>query len=226
MRKVLSITTLILALVVLAFWSPWQNWNVHWTNIFGIENREEFSGLKVKSFSGELEVFLDNNSVGKITDKDSFLEVFPIDPGEHTVKIVRPDNNGYYEELERRLNFEKEVDVVIGYDLGPSKLFSEGHVLTSRKSYTVGQNPTLDIVSTLEDVDVKIDGKDIGKTPLRSIPMSIDATHVLSFNKQGFDPLEIEIFPAEQSERDKLKDLVLNLEVTLFAKPVELTAQQ
>lgn len=226
MRKILSSLIIVMGLIVLAFWSPWQEWNIHWTNIFGIGSRDEFSGLKVKSFSGELEVFLDGKSVGKVDDKQSFLEVFPIEPGEHNVKLSRPEDKGYYEEVERRVNFEQEVDVVIGYDLGPSALFSEGHVLTSRKSYTLGQNPTLDIVSTLENVDVKIDGKDIGKTPLRAIPMSIDTTHVLSFNKPGFDPLEIEIFPSEQSEREKLKDLVLNLEVTLFAKPVELTAQK
>lgn len=226
MRKYIKLSVIILGLMLLAVWSPWQNWNYHWTNIFGIESREQFSGLKLKSFSGELELFLDGKSAGTVTDQESFLEVFPVSPGEHTVKISRPESNGFYAEFERTLNFEKEVDVVIGYDLGPSLLFSEGHVLTAKKSYTKGQNPVLDIVSIVDDVDVKIDGKDMGKTPLRSIPMGIDTTHVLSFSKTGFDPLEIEIFPTEQSERDKLKDIILTLEVNLFAKPVELTAQR
>ncbi len=226
MRRFLKLTVVILGLMLLAVWSPWQNWNYHWSNLFGIESREQFSRLKLKSFSGDLELFLDGKSAGVVNDQESFLEVFPINPGEHTIKITRPDNEGFYTEFEKTLNFEKEVDVVIGYDLGPNLLFSEGHVLTAKKSYTKGQNPTLDIISTIDDVDVKIDGVDVGKTPLRSIPMSIESTHVLNFGKKGFDPLEIEIFPTEQSERDKLKDIILTLEINLFAKPVELTAQR
>lgn len=226
MRRLLKLTVIILGLMLLAVWSPWQNWNYHWTNLFGIESREQFSGLKLKSFAGDLELFLDGESVGVVGDQESFLEIFPVNPGEHTIKIARPEGNGFYTAFERTLNFEKEVDVVIGYDLGPSLLFSEGHVLTAKKSYTKGQNPTLDIISIVEDVDVKIDGVDVGKTPLRSIPMSIESTHVLNFSKRGFDPLEIEIFPTDQSERDKLRDIVLTLEVNLFAKPVELTAQR
>lgn len=226
MRKFIKLSVIVLGLMLLAVWSPWQNWDFHWMNIFGIEAREQFSGLRLKSFSGELELFLDGESAGVVGDQESFLEVFPITPGEHTVRITRPENNGFYTEFERTLNFEKEVDVVIGYDLGPTLLFSEGHVLTAKKSYTKGQNPVLDVVSLINDVDVKIDGADMGKTPLRSIPMGIDTTHVLHFSKPGFDPLEIEIFPTEQRERDKLKDIILTLEVNLFAKPVELTAQR
>jgi hypothetical protein len=180
----------------------------------------------VKSFSGELEVFVDGESAGITTDQQSFLDVFPIKPGEHLVKIVRPSNDGFYSEFERNINFERDVDVVIGYDLGPSTLFSEGHVLTAKKSFTKGAEPTLDILSTVDDVDVKLDGRDIGKTPLRTVPIGIESTHILSFSKKGFDSLEIEILPTEQSERDKLKDIELSLEVNLFAKPVELTAQQ
>ncbi|HRN86268.1 MAG TPA: PEGA domain-containing protein [Candidatus Dojkabacteria bacterium] len=226
MRKVTRISLLILSLILLAFWSPWQSWNFEWINIFGIDSRDSYSGLKVKAFSGELEVFVDGNSAGVTSDQESFLEVYPIEAGEHNIKIVRPGNDGFYSEFERNINFENDVDVVIGYDLGPSLLFSEGHILTAKKSFTKGVEPTLDILSTVDDVDVKLDGRDIGKTPLRSIPIGIDSTHILTFSKKGFDTLEIEILPTEQSERDKLKDVELSLEVNLFAKPVELTAQQ
>lgn len=226
MRKPIRITLLVLALIVLAFWSPWQTWNFEWINIFGIDSRDSYSGLKVKSFSGEIEVFVDGESAGTTTDQESFLDIYPIDPGEHNVKILRPNNDGFYTEFERNINFEKEVDVVIGYDLGPTSLFSEGHVLTAKKGFTKGNDPTLDILSTLNEVDVKLDGRDIGKTPLRSIPISIDSTHILSFSKKGFDSLEIEILPSEQEARDKLKDIKLSLEVNLFAKPIDLTAQQ
>lgn len=226
MRKATRISLLIISLILLAFWSPWQSWNLEWINIFGIDSKDSYSGLKVKSFSGELEVFVDGESAGITTDQQSFLDVFPIKPGEHLVKIVRPTNDGFYSEFERNINFERDVDVVIGYDLGPSTLFSEGHVLTAKKSFSKGAEPTLDILSTVNDVDVKLDGRDIGKTPLRTVPIGIESTHILSFSKKGFDSLEIEILPTEQSERDKLKDIELSLEVNLFAKPVELTAQQ
>ena len=226
MRKATRISLLIISLILLAFWSPWQSWNLEWINIFGIDSKDSYSGLKVKSFSGELEVFVDGESAGITTDQQSFLDVFAIKPGEHLVKIVRPTNDGFYSEFERNINFERDVDVVIGYDLGPSTLFSEGHVLTAKKSFSKGAEPTLDILSTVNDVDVKLDGRDIGKTPLRTVPIGIESTHILSFSKKGFDSLEIEILPTEQSERDKLKDIELSLEVNLFAKPVELTAQQ
>lgn len=224
MRKLLKIFSLVAVLILLAFWSPWNNWDYHWSNVLGIESKKEFSSLKIKSFAGEMEVFVDEESVGYVSDNDGFLEIYPIEPGEHSVRLTRPDDEtGFYQDVERKLNFEKEVDVVIGYDLGPTDLFSEGHVLTARRSYTLGQNPTLDIVSALDDVNVKIDGLDVGKTPLRSIPMSTDSTHVLVFQKKGFDPLEIELFPEDGASRAKLKDLELTLEVNLFVKPVDLT---
>lgn len=222
MRRHTKILLLITTLVILAIWSPWQNWDIHWLNLFGIDSKENLSSLKVKSFSGELEVYLDDQLVGVAKDDEGFLEVFPVVPGEHTVKLSRPDNDGFYVDFERKLNFEKEVDVVIGYDLGPSMLFSEGHLLTSRKNFTKGMDPQLDVISLSGDIDVKINGRDVGKTPLQSIPMTTDTTHVLNFSRQGYDPLEIEIFPTEKSEREKLKDITLTLEINLFAKPVEL----
>lgn len=224
MRKLLKIFSLIAVLILLAFWSPWQSWDFHWSNVLGIDSKRTFSSLKVKSFAGEMEVFVDNESVGFVSDNDGFLDIFPIDPGEHTVRLVRPEDEGdFYYDFEKKLNFEEDVDVVVGYDLGPTDLFSEGHVLSARKSFTVGQNPTLDIVSPIKDVNVKINGSDVGRTPLRSIPMSTDSTHVLTFEKKGYDPLEIELFPEDPMSRDSLKDLVLTLEVNLFLKPVEVS---
>lgn len=225
MKKFIKILIVILGLMLLAIWSPWHDWNLEWTRIFGIESKAQFSGLKLKSFLGELELFIDDKSMGIAEDDGGFLEVFPVEPGEHVVKIVRPNNEGFYIDFEKTLNFEKDVDVIIGYDLGPSPLFSEGHVLTAKRTFTKGQNPVLDIVSEIKDIDVKIDGVQVGKTPLHTIPMDISSTHILSFSKNGYDPLEIEIFPTEQTERDKLKDLNLILEINLFAKPIELTAQ-
>lgn len=223
MSKLLKFITFFLALTLLAFWSPWQNWDFQWINLFGIESRQDYSSLNIKSFEGDLEVYIDNELQGTVGEDDGFLEISPLKEGEHTVRLQRPQSESdFFNVFERRLNFENNADVVIGYDLGPTSEFSEGHILSARKSFTVGKDPVLDIVSPLEGVNVKLDGSDIGKTPLRSIPISINSKHTLSFAKDGYDTLEIEIFPDSQEDRNKLKDLVLNLEVNLFLKPVDI----
>ncbi|MBW7953613.1 MAG: PEGA domain-containing protein [Candidatus Dojkabacteria bacterium] len=224
LKKLLAVIILIIILAALAFWSPWQKWDLSFSRLLGIDAREEFAALKVKSLAGDLDVYLDGELVGQVSAEEDFLEVFPIDPGEHTVKLVRNSTISYPEVI-KKLNFEPAVDVIIGYEIGPNEAFSEGHILYARRSYTANENPLLEIYSVPEAVRVLLNGEEIGQTPLRSISLPLDTKHKLRFEKDGYDSLEIEILPDNQSDREKLKNTVLTLEVNLFAQPIPIVEQ-
>jgi len=218
-KKLLLSLLFIIGLILLGFWSPWNNWQINIAQIFGVEPKEEFSALKVKSLMGEIEVYLDNDFMGVTNSSEDFLEVFPVEPGEHILTLKKSGVEDYAEVV-RKLNFEPAVDVVIGYEIGPNEYFSEGHILYARRSYSSNINPELQIFSTPENVNVYIDERLVGETQMQSISLSVDKRHKLKFEKEGYDPLEIEIFPANQQERDNLKGMILTLEVNLFAQPI------
>lgn len=209
---------------MLAVWSPWQNWNLSFTNLLGIESKEEYSALKVKSLAGEIDVFLDGEYKDSASSESDFLEIFPVSPGEHTVLLTRRDADDYAQ-IVRKINFEPAVDVIVGFEIGPTEDFSEGHILYATKSYTSEGNPVAEIFSLPEMVKVSLDDKYIGETPLKEIPLDIGSKHKLKFEKEGYDSLEIEILPDTQEARDKLKNMVLNLEITLFARPIKIVTQ-
>ncbi|KXK26209.1 MAG: PEGA domain protein [candidate division WS6 bacterium OLB20] len=223
-RKLLIATVIIIGLAILAFWSPWQQWDFSITSILGIESKDEFSALKVKSLGGTLEVFVDGQSFGETSADEDFLEVFPVEPGEHTVRLVRKADADYTE-IVRKINFEPAVDVIIGYEIGPNEQFSEGHILYARRSFTAQGDPGVEVYSSPEKVNVQLDGQDIGQTPLKDIALTTDRKHTLAFSKPGYDPLEIEILPENQADRDKLKNMILTLEINLFAQPVRIVEQ-
>lgn len=224
LKKLLVGTVVIIGLGVLAFWSPWQQWDFSITSILGIESKEEFSALKVRSLGGTIEVFLDGESYGEVSTEEEFLEVFPVDPGEHTVRLVRK-SDADYTEVVRKINFEPAVDVIIGYEIGPNEQFSEGHILYARRSFTAQGDPTVEVYSSPEAITVQLDGAEIGQTPIKDVTLTTDRRHTLSFSKPGYDPLDIEILPDNQADRDKLKNTILTLEINLFAQPVPIVEQ-
>lgn len=224
MKKLLTIIFIVFGLIFLAAWSPWQNWNLSWINLLGIESKDEFAGLNVNSLAGDLDVSVDGEFQGTANSESGFLEIAPVEPGEHLIAISRKGSDQQYTEIVRKINFEAGVDVIIGYELGPTEEFSEGHILTTRKSY-VGESGTfLEVFSSPAGISVTLDGQFQGETPLKSIPLDLSGKHTLKFEKEGYDSLEIEILPDTQEERDKLNNLIINLEINLFARPIDLVA--
>lgn len=224
LKKLFILTITIIFLAILAFWSPWQNWNLSWINLLGIESKEEFAGLKVISLAGDIDVYIDDEYQGTALD-GNYLEVTPINPGEHFITLQRPSDTAQYTEIVRKVNFEPGIDVVIGYEIGPTEEFSEGHILGVRKSFISETGPFLEVFSTPENISVTIDGKYIGETPIKSLSIDANSKHTLKFEKDGYDSLEIEILPDEQEARDLLRDYILTLEINLFARPVNIISE-
>ncbi len=221
-KKIFTGLFVLVFLVLMAIWSPWEQWDFNFLKFIGVDNTEEYSSLKVKALEGQIEIYIDNELKGTADSLDAdFSEITPINKGEHTVTIKRKSENTKYFELSRKINFEPGFDVVVAYDLGPSEYFSEGHILYSRKNYSNEANPRLNILSTPENVEVSIDGVVVGTAPLKDIQLDINGQHVIKFVKPGFETLEITILPEKQEARDNLKNLTLTLEVNLFAQPLK-----
>ncbi|HLD03706.1 MAG TPA: PEGA domain-containing protein [Candidatus Dojkabacteria bacterium] len=222
LKKPVIIILIAIGLIVLAFWSPWSNLNFSLLNIFGISSVEKFATLKVKSLAGEIEVLIDGEYQDSVKSESDFLELTQINPGEHLIVLQR---KGMDYQVTRKINFEHGVDVVIAYEIGPTQEFSEGHILYTRKSFASEANTLIEIFSTPEHIKVFLDGVLIGETPLKDLDLDISGKHKLRFEKTGYDSMEIEVLPETQEERNKLKNLLINLEVSLFTRPVRVVTQ-
>jgi hypothetical protein len=223
-KKVITILLIVVFFVVLGFWSPWNKMNLSFLNIFGIETANKYATLKVKSLHGEVSIYIDDEFKGVATDNSDFAEINPIEPGEHTITLKKETNGNYYQ-FERKVNFEPSLDVVVAYDLGPLQIFSEGHLLYTRKNYLNSVNPRVTIYSSVESVTVYLDEKEIGNTVLKDVELDNSKQHKLKFTKEGYDSMEITLLPESQSDRDKLKNYDLILEVTLFTQPIKVNKQ-
>jgi hypothetical protein len=223
-KKILTTIAVIIGLILLAIWSPWQNWHINFLQLIGVDTAEDFATLKIKSLAGELEIYVDDELKGTANAADSdFAEITPISVGEHTVTLKRKEASDKYYVMTKKINFEPGVDVVIAYDLGPNEYFSEGHILYSRKNYTADNKVLLDISTTPVGCQIYLDNNLIGTAPLNDIELDITAQHKLKFVQTGYDSLEITILPESQNDRNKLLGLTLDLEVNLFAQPIKIT---
>lgn len=224
-KRLVTIVLIVIFLLILGAWAPWNNWNLNIYNLFGIESSEKYATLKVKSLQGTVNIYLDDELKGSATDNSDFAEINPITPGEHTVTLKK-ESNGNYFQFSRKVSFESGMDVVISYDLGPSQLFSEGHILYTRKNYLNAENPRLSIFSSPEDVSVYLDENLIGTTVIKDLELNKSIQHKIRFEKKGYDTMEITVLPENQADRDKLKDYDLILEINLFLQPVKISYQK
>jgi len=222
LKKPVIIILIAIGLIVLAFWSPWSTFNFSFLNIFGISSVEKYATLKVKSLAGEIEVLIDGEYQDSVSFESDFLELTQIIPGEHLIELQR---KGMDYRVTRKINFEPGVDVVIAYEIGPTQEFSEGQILYTRKSFASEANTLIEIFATSEHIKVFLDGVLIGETPIKELTLDISVKHKLRFEKAGYDTMEIEVLPETQEERNKLKNLLLNLEVSLFTRPVKVVTQ-
>jgi hypothetical protein len=222
MRKSYIIILLILVAFLCALWSPWNRWNIALPQLFGIAPQEQIGGLQVTSLAGELEVFVDGNSVGIVDPATSPLVVPAIEPGERQIKLVRQTTVvGAYEDFNRLIKFESGVDVVITYELGPTADFSEGHVIYATQKLDNSSDVLLSLHANMTGATVLIDDISAGSTPIAGFKLSLDKQHKVSISKTGYDTQEFTLLPQEQINRDKLQGYNLNVDVNLFLQPLE-----
>ena len=221
MRKSYIIILLILVAFLCALWSPWNRWNIALPQLFGIAPQAQIGGLQVTSLAGELEVFVDGNSVGSVNPETSPLVVPAIEQGERQIKLVRDTTlAGAYADFNRLIKFESGIDVVISYELGPTDEFSEGHVIYATKKLDNSADVLLSLQANVTGADVVIDDISAGQTPIAGFKLSLDKQHKVSISKNGFDVQEFTLLPQEQNDRDKLQGYNLNVDVNLFLQPL------
>lgn len=224
MKRILLATVVIVLLVLLAIWSPWLRWNIDFANIFGVQKPESISGLYVNSFAGEMELFIDNESAGKITPESSPFILDRISPGDHLITLKRTGEFATsYSSFNKLIAFEENSAVVISYNIGPDDVFSEGHVIYTTKKENLDDESNLNINVNVEDFNFTFDGLPVEKVESNVKTMMLDFTrqHEIKIGKSGYESVNLTILPETQSERDKLKNFDLNVDVHLMLQPVE-----
>jgi hypothetical protein len=224
LKKLIIGIIVVVALIGLAVWSPWYAWNINFYKIFGIENVDKLSSLKIKSLSGEVEIYVDNEFQGSVTDNEDFADIGSLNPGNHDIKLKKKSSGEYYV-FERSILFESGVETVIAYDLGPNEKFSEGHIFYAKKNYANDGKPQLTIYTVPDMTKVFVDGIFIGETPLRGVDVDINSQHKIKLQKAGYDDLEFTILPESIDARKKLQGFDLMLEAKLFLQPIKIVTQ-
>lgn len=226
MRKFLIRILIFALLVLLAIWSPWLKWQIDFASIFGVYKPDSIAGLQVSSLAGDIEIFLDNQSVGIVNPQSSPFFLDRVAPGEHLLSIKRPGEfANTYATINRLINFEQNTTVIIVYNIGPHELFSEGHIIYATKKGSQNQNSTLNIKVNTSDFLFGFDTDALERISTNNLTRILDLStqHKISLSKVGYESFEFTILPDNQSERDKLKNFDLNIEISLMLQPVEVT---
>lgn len=168
------------------------------------------ASLQVTCFTGKCTVFVDGQKKGETP-----LDILDITPGEHTIKLEKVSTNSeFYTTTTKKINFIRATKVYVEWELGPSRLFSQGHVL-SFKERRHDTEPVLSITSDQSEVDVKIDGIAVGEVPfLADKDLLKEGSHKITLSKVGYIDREIEV--------DINYEFVALLEVDLMALPIEI----
>jgi hypothetical protein len=221
MKRFLVILILIVISIIVGLWSPWLQWNIRPEVIFGVREPDKIASLQVFSLSGEIEVLVDGElqqGTARLQDGSPVI-VDRVNPGDRLITLRRktPLINTYWN-LEKVIHFEANTSVVIAYNLGPSELFSEGHIiyadsLTTEGNVKVQVNADNAIVR-MNNIPLTVNGNVARST------ISFDRQYVLQVERQGFEPVSFTVLPESQEERDKLSSFSINVDVNLMYQPV------
>ena len=218
MRKVLFVLVFILIIILIAVFLPWNNVSRFKDKILG--ERSNAASLKVYSLGGDMSLYIDGEKRGDVLSKSSYLEVFPIEEGDHLVQLVREGSEeNFYVEFKEIIWFEKGFDTVVSWEVGPSEELSSGWILYAKK---LNKNDTYAYLNIncesanckckLNDQeDVKIDSK---------IQLDKSNQYTIEASADGYQNLVVSIFPEDPEEREKLTGYDLFLEVNLFKIPI------
>jgi len=220
LKNALKLLILLVVLFALALWSPWYKWQINIYNLLGIENNEKYSSLKITSLSGEIEIYIDDEYQGSVTDNEDYVDIASIKSGEHHIALKRKSQTEYFV-YEKTIIFEQGAEVVIAFDLGPNETFSEGHTFYTKRNYINIGKPRLFVYSAPDMTKVFIDDILVGETPLLNVDLDLSQQRKVRFQHDGYEDLEFTILPDSIESRNKLLDFDLIIEAKLFLKPVK-----
>jgi hypothetical protein len=225
LKRIGCLLVVLILLFALAWYKPWRMTGLTFGSLIGLEEIKSQSGLAVFSLKDQIEVFVDNQYKDKIEAGGGSIEVGELEPGIHRVTLRKvTDGDAEYYEFSKSLNFEAGVSNVVAYELGPSSDFSQGHVFYTEKSEEKNENgkTLISFHSKLDEVEVYMDNKLIGKTPLENYEISLDKQYDITLKKSGFEELNFKILPESEADRTKLEGLNLFIEADLFLKPIDI----
>jgi len=224
MKRFVTFVFIIFICILLALWSPWLYWKFDLISLFGVKKPEPISGLQVFSLSGEMEVFLDNKSYGKVKVETSPFILDKVSVGEHLIGLKRVSNiKGAYWDFNKLITFEEGTNAVLSYNLGPSIEFSEGEVIYAIKKPDLTKANQLNINTNIIEANIQLDNSQPQKINAKFFNQSIslDTQHKVKISRQGFESLDFTVLPESNDDRNKLKDYDINIDAQLLYQPVE-----
>ncbi|HEC64436.1 MAG TPA: PEGA domain-containing protein [bacterium] len=225
MKKPFWAISVVLLLVILAVWSPWKNLDFSIKDLLGLTRPDSFSGLIVYSLGGNMTVSIDGEIQGEVNLANSPLEIEGIKAGEHLVELTRESSlQNAYEKLSRKMNFEQGVNSILGYELGPTTDFSAGYIFYAASKGNLSGQVSLSITSN-PNAKVLVNGAIAGNSPLQNLTLSVDQKQTIKLEADGYETLEFDIFPDNQTDRERLKDYNLIIEANLFKVPINVTEE-
>lgn len=140
------------------------------SEMLGIRDR---TGIRIEA-SPVAEVSIDQKLVGKTPYESDQLSV-----GEHLVSLKAVDDGGKEMSWQANVPLNSGTVTVVNRELAQTEATSSGEVITLEKG--VGAI----IISTPDQADVNVDGKNVGKTPLRLDSLAV-GEHVFILGRSNY----------------------------------------
>lgn len=171
------------------------------------------SGLEITS-NPQSTVFLNGESKGETPYKNKELK-----PGTYTIKLV-PVSSDPLEPYETNITLVSKASTIINRDFAPVSLDSSGYTLTLQEE--LSGETFLSVISDPDTVNVTLDDKPSGFTPLSKIAIS-PGSHTLQVVTPGYDAQTLPIITV------KGYNLIINFKlasqnITLAPPPVSTTS--
>lgn len=211
-------------LSALAFWAPWGRWDVSVLGLLGLENEDSYAGLQIYSIAGEIEVEIDNEVVGNVTEEGSPLDIFEIEPGDHLVTVTRvstqEDPEPIYYKFRRMITFVQGINTVIAYEIGPSERYSSGYVIYTVDGIKDGTTH-LSIRTVPANAKIYINDIEISDSPVNNYELDLAKEYTIKIVKDNYEEIAFSLLPEAAEERELLVGYDLNVDVNLFELPLE-----
>lgn len=200
MRKVAISLLIVITLVLLAVWSPWDNL---FSNNKSSNQDVKYSSLILNSLGGEITVFIDNVEKGIAVFGEDPLEVNAIESGNHKVRFSRQGSEeGFYKDLETDIYFEEGIATVVALELGPSLESSSGYIISAvvpEKSFN--GEARLDIETNPKEAEIFVNDELIGKSPLKDYKLDISSNYDIKIEADGYLPIEASLLPDDNDAK-------------------------
>ncbi|KKQ36269.1 MAG: hypothetical protein US52_C0003G0010 [candidate division WS6 bacterium GW2011_GWA2_37_6] len=221
-KRVFIGITIVIALAVLAVWSPWNSWNISVLGLLGLQNDDKYAGLQVYSTSGEVELKIDNEVVGNVTEEGSPLDIVEIEQGDHLIALrrVSEDQTANYYEFTRMINFVRGINTVLAYEIGPTEKFSGGYIIYATTGVEEKKS-FLNIRTEPEGAKVYINEVEVSNAPLLNYELDLTKDYKVKIVKETSETIEFDLLPETDEEKELIKGYDLNVEVKLFEYPLE-----